>query len=123
MISSDDNTQETLVIYSLGNFLSNQRRELLNTPYTEDGLIVDIEISKNINEDKTYISNVNCIPTWVNKYTDGSKLFYEIIPLSDKNLLMNMPNLPLDKARASYNSTFDQIKQSDIIKVINNPFN
>jgi len=45
MITSTDGNNETLVIYSLGNFISNQRRELLGTPFTEDGLMVDIEIT------------------------------------------------------------------------------
>lgn len=122
MITSSDGLNETLVIYSLGNFISNQRREYLDTPYTEDGLIVDIEVSKNQTKNETYISKVNCIPTWVNKYSSNGKVKYEIIPLMNKETLLTIPNLPLSKAEASYNNTSSQIKQSDIIKVIQNPF-
>ena len=43
IIKSTDESHETLVIYSLGNFISNQRRELLGTPFTEDGLMINIE--------------------------------------------------------------------------------
>lgn len=122
MITSSDNSNNTLVIYSLGNFISNQRREYLDTPYTEDGLIVDIQVSKNETKNETYISSVNCIPTWVNKYNSNGKVKYEIIPLMNKESLHNMSNLPLSKAEASYNNTYSQIKQSDIIKVVPNPF-
>lgn len=122
IITSSDASNNTLVIYSLGNFISNQRREYIGTPYTEDGLIVDIEISKNETKNKTYISNVNCIPTWVYKYNSNGKVKYEIIPLMNKESLQNISNLPLSKAEASYNNTYSQIKQSDIIKVIKNTF-
>ncbi|MCG4775153.1 CapA family protein, partial [Lawsonibacter sp. DFI.5.51] len=56
MIKSDENDNETLVIYSLGNFLSNQRNEILNKKYTEDGVIANIGINKNLNTGETKIS-------------------------------------------------------------------
>lgn len=122
MIKSKDGQTETLVIYSLGNFLSNQRKEILGSPYTEDGLIVGIEISKRSIDNHAKISNVTCIPTWVNKYQDSGKDIYEIIPIVDKSSLIEMKNLPLDRVQESYNNTASQIKQSDIIKVVPNPF-
>lgn len=123
MISSKDGRNQTLVIYSLGNFLSNQRREILGSPYTEDGLMVEIKISKNSIEDKANVSSVNCIPTWVNKYQISGKDTYEIIPITDKDSLFEIENLPLDKVEDSYNNTAAQIKTSNIIKVVSNPFN
>lgn len=118
IIKSEENDNETLVIYSLGNFLSNQRNELLNKKFTEDGVIVDINVSKNLNTGKTKISSVKYIPTWVNKYTDKSgKLTYEIIPIIDKKQLSKIENLPLAKVEKSYNNTTSIIGSSDIINV------
>ncbi|MEG0181704.1 MAG: CapA family protein, partial [Peptostreptococcaceae bacterium] len=121
MIKSTKNNNETLVIYSMGNFLSNQRNEILNKNYTEDGVIVNIDINKNLKTDKTTISGVEYIPTWVNKYTNkDGKLTYEIIPIINKDQLSNIKDLPLDKVENSYNNTTSIIKSSDIIKVKNN---
>lgn len=118
IIKSEENDNETLVIYSLGNFLSNQRNEILNKKFTEDGIIVDINVSKDLNTGKTKISSVQYIPTWVNKYTDKSgKLTYEIIPIIDKKQLSKIDNLPLDKVEKSYNNTTSIIGSSDIINV------
>ncbi|MGL5652423.1 MAG: CapA family protein [Paraclostridium sp.] len=118
MIKSDENDNETLVIYSLGNFLSNQRNEILNKKYTEDGVIVNIGINKNLNTGETKISNVEYIPTWVNKYNNKTgKLTYEIIPLINEKQLSKIDNLPLDKAKKSYDNTTSIIGSSDIINV------
>lgn len=118
MIKSDENDNETLVIYSLGNFLSNQRNEILNKKYTEDGVIVNIGINKNLNTGETKISNVEYIPTWVNKYNNkNGKLTYEIIPLINEKQLSKIDNLPLDKAKKSYDNTTSIIGSSDILHV------
>lgn len=118
MINSDENDNETLVIYSLGNFLSNQRNEILNKKYTEDGVIVNIDIDKNLNTGETTISNVEYIPTWVNKYNNKKgKLTYEIIPLINEKQLSKIDNLSLDKAKKSYDNTTSIIGSSDIINV------
>lgn len=118
MIKSDENDNETLVIYSLGNFLSNQRNEILNKKYTEDGVIANIGINKNLNTGETKISSVEYIPTWVNKYNNkNGKLTYEIIPLINEKQLSKIDNLPLDKAKKSYDNTTSIIGSSDIINV------
>ena len=120
IIKSTDGSNETLVIYSLGNFISNQRRELLGTPFTEDGLIVNIEITKS--DGKTFVSKVNCIPTWVNKYNKENTLVYEVIPITNKESFESLDKITLQKLKSSYNNTVSQIKQSDIISVVDNPF-
>lgn len=120
IITSTNGDNETLVIYSLGNFISNQRRELLGTPFTEDGLMVDIEITKD--NGNTFVSKVNCIPTWVNKYNEGSKLVYEVLPITNKEDFSNLDSITLEKIKTSYNNTAAQVKQSDIINVMDSPF-
>jgi poly-gamma-glutamate synthesis protein (capsule biosynthesis protein) len=48
------------VAYSMGNFISNQRWR-----YSDAGVILNLEISKNILSDSIYISEVNYLPTRV----------------------------------------------------------
>jgi poly-gamma-glutamate capsule biosynthesis protein CapA/YwtB (metallophosphatase superfamily) len=121
MIKSNKNSNETLVIYSLGNFLSNQRNEILNKNYTEDGAIANINITKNLDTNKTTISSVDYIPTWVNKYKDKSgKLNYEIVPIVNKKQLSTINNLPYDKVKKSYDNTTSIIQSSNIINVEKN---
>ena len=48
------------VVYSMGNFVSNQRWR-----YSDVGLILTINIAKNRNTDSVFINNVNYLPVWV----------------------------------------------------------
>ena len=73
--------KETLVVYSMGNFLSNQRYEILKNRYTEDGMIVNIHLRKNTSDSPVAIEAVTYIPTWIHRYTKEKKLVYEILPL------------------------------------------
>ncbi len=84
-ITSEDGTNNTICIYSLGNAVSNQRMNFMDrkTGHTEDGVLFRFTITKN-GDDKAYVSDSSYIPTWVNMITTGSKRLYEIVPL-DKN--------------------------------------
>ncbi|MCB2290386.1 CapA family protein [Clostridium sp. CS001] len=82
-ITSKETGKKSLVVYSMGNFISNQQYERTNNRYTEDGLIVNIQIRKNKTSKEITISEVSYIPTWVHKYSDDNKLVYEIVPLTD----------------------------------------
>lgn len=78
-----DNT--SFVIYSMGNFVSNQRLETLDNELTEDGIIVKFEIQKNDQTKETTIKNVEYVPTWVyrNKEDGQSNYTYRILPIED----------------------------------------
>ncbi|AOT72876.1 CapA family protein [Geosporobacter ferrireducens] len=73
--------KETLVVYSMGNFLSNQRYEILKNRYTEDGIIVNVQLRRNSSNEPITIERVTYIPTWIHRYSKGKKLIYEILPL------------------------------------------
>lgn len=80
IIKSEDGLNETAVIYSMGNFLSSQRTERIQNPYTEDGIIVSVKLKKNINTNEIEVEYPTYIPTWVNWYEKDGKLFYEVVP-------------------------------------------
>lgn len=63
------------VAYSLGNFISNQRWR-----YSDAGVILNLEISKNITKDSVFISSVEYIPTWVFKGNTEKGKEYIILP-------------------------------------------
>ena len=119
-IKSTDGKHETLVIYSLGNYISNQRREYLSM-YTEDGLMVDIDIEKK-GDNKATVKKVTCIPTWVTKYSSGGKDVYEIIPIAD-DILQKTTYIDSNYLKQSYKNTSELIKTDDKISVIDSPFN
>lgn len=118
-IKSTDGKHETLVIYSLGNYISNQRREALSM-YTEDGLMVNIDIEKKGDNEAT-VKKVKCIPTWVDKYQNGSKTVYEIIPIAD-DILQKATYVSQSKLKQSYKNTSELIKTDDKISVTDSPF-
>ncbi len=69
------NTQNHFVAYSLGNFVSNQRK----AP-TDGGVMVRIELSKN--GDKTVLSNAGYYLTWVYIPEVNHKKHYYVLPVS-----------------------------------------
>ena len=120
-ITSSDGENETVVIYSLGNYISNQSRNNVGM-YSEDGLMVRIDITKESNKDEAKVKKVTCIPTWVHKYSSNGKITYEIIPIEDKEDLNSITNLNEANIKQSYNNTASLIDTTDLISVVESPF-
>jgi len=64
------------VIYSMGNFISNQQDQ-----YTNEGIIVNIHLEKNINSNKIKITEVDYVPTWVYKGKNEAKKLHMVFPV------------------------------------------
>lgn len=78
----NENGDKTLVAYSLGNFLSNQREETMGNRKTSDGVILNLTIDKN--KKGAYIKNWNYIPTWIYKNEkENKKSDYFILPVNE----------------------------------------
>ncbi len=75
--------KENFIIYSMGNFLSNQRESTMGNPYTEDGVMVKINIEKDFSNNNTLIKDIEYIPTWVHRYTEDNRIKFEILPVLD----------------------------------------
>ena len=69
----DKDGDKKLIIYSMGNFLSNQRIETMqdeeNAKWTERGVLMDVTIKKKAG--KTTIETAVAHPTWVNRTPKG----------------------------------------------------
>ncbi|WP_303973372.1 CapA family protein [Streptococcus merionis] len=65
--------EQKLIIYSMGNFISNQRMETMegvtNYQWTERGVLMDVTFEKK--GDKTTIKTAKAHPTWVNRTPNG----------------------------------------------------
>jgi len=73
---------KTVCIYSTGNMVSNQRRELmgLKTGHTEDGIFFSVTFTKYSNG-TVALESADAIPTWVYMHTENGKKIYSILPL------------------------------------------
>lgn len=85
LTSNTDVSHKTMCIYSLGNFVSNQRLgniSSVSTAHTEDGAMFTVTFEK-YSDGTVYVSDVDLLPTWVNMYIAGGKRNYDILPLDD----------------------------------------
>ena len=82
-IQRDPEGPTTWVVYSSGNFISNQRFEILKRHEPEDGAIFFVDLIKNPGNGSVEIKNVSYQPTWVHRYWENNKLVYEILPLAE----------------------------------------
>lgn len=112
LTSTADESHKTLCLYSTGNALSNQRRDLmnLNTGHTEDGILFNFTFAK-YTDGTVRVEDASVLPTWINKYKSSStgKDVYDIYPLDDQiedwKTQMDMSDSTEKKARDSYDRT------------------
>ena len=66
--------KKNLIIWSLGNFIANQRK-----PYANGGLMVKFDLVKNFAMHSTYVDNILYMPFWVYKAENPIK--YYVLPI------------------------------------------
>lgn len=75
--------EKTFVVYSQGNFLSNQCYEEIQDYRTEDGLLINFILG--YNDNYIYLKEYEVVPTWVFREEKGGIYSHNIIPL-DKDM-------------------------------------
>lgn len=84
LTSETDPSHKTVCLYSMGNAVSNQRRERMNlkTGHTEDGVLFKFTFAK-YSDGTVVLEDADVLPTWVNMFTSKAtgKKVYQIIPL------------------------------------------
>lgn len=68
--------KKTFVVYSLGNFISNQQ-----DPYTDSGMILQLTLVKNTHTRQSYIGKVEGIPTVVVRPIVNGRKNYRVVPV------------------------------------------
>ena len=112
--SSVDAGHKTVCIYSLGNAVSNQRRELmrLKTGHTEDGAMFTVTFEKTA-DGAVRVADCNVLPTWVHLYENAEgKKEYNILPLDGQmqeqwQTLFDLDGDTVQKLRNSYDRTME----------------
>ena len=110
--STVDPEHKTVILYSMGNAVSNQRLgniSYVSTPHTEDGVLFSVTFSK-YSDDTVYLEGVDLIPTWVNLNSNDGSRQYNIVPLVDdiRDQWMekfNMTENQFNSAQRSYDRT------------------
>ena len=73
------------VFYSLGNFVSNQRKQ-----NRDGGMLAEIVLSKQINNGPVIIESVDYSLVWVHKYYDKQKPVFRILPIQEDTTGYNL---------------------------------
>ncbi len=120
-LTSSISGKSSVVFYSLGNFLSNQRRERVDSIYPEDGIIVNIDVIKG--KDGTLeLGEVSYIPTWVYREDlGGEKYAYSILPLNELeegNSFDIQEAEELSKAEVSYSNTVNVFEAYNSVSTV-----
>ena len=106
--------QDKFIVYSMGNFLSNQRESSMGNSYTEDGIMINFQIEKSSLTEEAKISQIEYIPTWVNRYRENGKLNYEILPIEDAlngDLNIEIENKEKNRMQKSLSDTLGKTKE------------
>lgn len=86
--TNNGNIDTGFIIYSMGNFISNQR-----DPFTYEGVIINLHFEKNNHTNKINLQDVDYVPTWVYRGTNAEKKLHVIFPAGDTtNLQVNYLN-------------------------------
>ncbi len=108
LITSEDSLNTTVCLYSTGNAVSNQRQELMTScpsGHTEDGMLFEFTLKKT--KEGVFLTALDLIPTWVNKYLQNGRYQYTIYPIENPDDLSkySFNATALQKAKKSYERT------------------
>lgn len=94
--------KQKLIIYSMGNFISNQ-----SNPFTDEGVIIYFNIAKDPKTGVVSLTKTSFLPTVVDRYKQAGKMHYLIVPLisSKPKNLKNYPSLTAQKWETAWSDT------------------
>jgi poly-gamma-glutamate capsule biosynthesis protein CapA/YwtB (metallophosphatase superfamily) len=107
------------IAYSLGNFISNQRWR-----YSDAGVMLKVEISKNIFTDSLYLSNISYVPTWVFKGSTQKGKEYIILPSTKSytdSVYIILNKSDREKMQQAFEDTEYIITKYDVVRNLNLP--
>ncbi len=101
-----DSSEFNIIVYSLGNFVSNQREQ-----YKDGGIIFDLTLEKTYSG--THISNYEYLPAWVYRKDIKDDFTFYIIPVMlyyENESFFNFPDHDKYKINRFYNDTRGLLK-------------
>ncbi|SHE38209.1 poly-gamma-glutamate synthesis protein (capsule biosynthesis protein) [Seinonella peptonophila] len=100
------NGKQKLIIYSMGNFISNQ-----SDTHTDEGIILFFKAKKDAKRG-ILLQDISYLPTMAYKYTKGGKKRYVVIPEdSPEPKQLGYPGLQSAKWKSVWNNTTKLMKQ------------
>lgn len=111
--SGTDAEHKTIVLYSMGNAVSNQRKEEMQqsepTGHTEDGVLFCVTFAK-YSDGSVFVDSAELIPTWVNMHANSGSTEYNILPLEEATAAQwqaqfGLTDTQLANAKASFDRT------------------
>ncbi|MBP7175518.1 MAG: CapA family protein [Thermoclostridium sp.] len=105
------NGETKYVNYAMGNFLSNQIKGTIDdkniNEFTEDGMMVNLTLQKDLETGKASLVKVKHIPTWVYRYTVNGVYKYSIcpVPSAEDSVFEDMDAKLAGMLQASYSRT------------------
>lgn len=113
LTSGTDAEHKTIVLYSMGNAVSNQRKEEMQqsepTGHTEDGVLFCVTFAK-YSDGSVCVNGAELIPTWVNMHANSGATEYNILPLEEATAAQwqaqfGLTDTQLANAKASFDRT------------------
>lgn len=113
LTSGTDAEHKTIVLYSMGNAVSNQRKEEMQqsepTGHTEDGVLFCVTFAK-YSDGSVFVDSAELIPTWVNMHANSGSTEYNILPLEESTAAQwqaqfGLTDTQLTNAKASFDRT------------------
>ena len=113
LTSGTDAEHQTIVLYSMGNAVSNQRKEEMQqsepTGHTEDGVLFCVTFAK-YSDGSVCVDSAELIPTWVNMHANSGSTEYNILPLEESTAAQwqaqfGLTDTQLANAKASFDRT------------------
>ena len=113
LTSGTDAEHKTIVLYSMGNAVSNQRKEEMQqsepTGHTEDGVLFCVTFAK-YSDGSVCVNSAELIPTWVNMHANSGSTEYNILPLEESTAAQwqaqfGLTDTQLANAKASFDRT------------------
>ncbi len=107
---TENPSHQTLCIYSLGNFLSNQRADniSLTTGQSEDGVLFSFTLVK-FSDGTVMLNDADMLPTWILVRGSGANRKYQVLPLDkdveDWKTVFDLSDSQAQAAENSYNRT------------------
>ena len=111
--SGTDAEHKTIVLYSMGNAVSNQRKEEMQqsepTGHTEDVVLFCVTFAK-YSDGSVFVDSAELIPTWVNMHANSGSTEYNILPLEEATAAQwqaqfGLTDTQLANAKASFDRT------------------
>lgn len=95
LLTNTDNTHQMICLYSVGNHLSNQHREFMDSMpsgHTEDGLMSRLTIEKD-HTGKVRLLAADVIPTWVYRTPNSTHPEYFVFSLENESIVTDAGDL------------------------------